>query len=55
MVDRETFELVRAYFKIEDEVIRKRLFEMIKAFGTASRRAKGAAVAKSPRGRPRGH
>ena len=55
MVDRETFELVRAYFKIEDEVIRKRLFEMIKAFGTASRRAKDAAVAKSPRGRPRGH
>ena len=53
MVRRETLELVRAYFKIEDEAIRKRLFEMTKALGTASRRAKGPEPGKGQRGRPR--
>ena len=33
MVKRETLELVRAYYKIEDEGLRKRLFEMTKALG----------------------
>ena len=53
MVKRETLELVRAYFKIEDESIRKRLFEMTKALGMASRRAKGAQDEKKKRGRPK--
>jgi transcriptional regulator with XRE-family HTH domain len=33
MVKRETLELVRAYYKIEDPNVRKRLFEMVKALG----------------------
>lgn len=33
MVKRETLELVRAYYKIDDPNIRKRLFEMVKALG----------------------
>ena len=31
MAKRETMELVRAYYKINDSVVRKRLFEMVKA------------------------
>ena len=30
---RETLELVRAYYKITDEKVRKRIFEMVKAVG----------------------
>ncbi len=30
---RETLELVRAYYKIESRLVRKRLFEMVKAMG----------------------
>ncbi len=30
---RETLELVRAYYKIENPLVRKRLFEMVKALG----------------------
>ena len=33
---RETLELVRAYYKISNPQVRKRLFEMVKALGTAS-------------------
>lgn len=33
---RETLELVRAYYRIHDQAIRKRIFEMIKAIGGAS-------------------
>ncbi len=33
---RETLELVRAYYKISDTQVRKRLFEMVKALGAAS-------------------
>jgi len=33
---RETLELVRAYYKIENPQIRKRLFEMVKALGKAA-------------------
>ncbi len=35
MATRETLELVRAYYKIEDAEIRKRLFEMTKTLGAA--------------------
>ncbi|GAB4394700.1 MAG: hypothetical protein Tsb0032_22280 [Kiloniellaceae bacterium] len=36
MVKRETLELVRAYYKIEEPSVRKRLFEMTKALAAAS-------------------
>jgi hypothetical protein len=36
MARRETLELVRAYYKITDPQIRKRLFEMTKALAAAS-------------------
>ena len=36
MAKRETLELVRAYYKIADPQVRKRLFEMTKALGAAS-------------------
>ena len=35
MATRETLQLVRAYYKIEDAEIRKRLFEMTKTLGAA--------------------
>ena len=37
LVKRETLELVRAYYKIVEPRVRKRLFEMVKAVGAASR------------------
>jgi transcriptional regulator with XRE-family HTH domain len=40
MAKRETLELVRAYYKISDPQIRKRLFEMTKALGAAASKAK---------------
>ncbi len=36
MTKRETLELVRAYYKIIDPKVRKRLFEMTKALGAAA-------------------
>ncbi len=36
MAKRETLELVRAYYKITDPQIRKRLFELTKALGAAA-------------------
>ena len=36
MATRETLELVRAYYKIEDAEIRKRLRELTKALGVAT-------------------
>ncbi len=36
MATRETLELVRAYYKIEDAEIRKRLFEMTKTLGAVA-------------------
>ncbi len=36
MAKRETLELVRGYYKITDPHIRKRLFELTKALGTAA-------------------
>ncbi len=33
MAKRETLELVRAYYKISDSQVRKRLFQMVKAIG----------------------
>ncbi len=35
MHKRETLELVRAYYKIEDAVVRKRVYELTKALGAA--------------------
>ena len=53
MVKRETLELVRAYFKIEDDAIRKRLFEMTKALAAVSRRKADKPATAPRRGRPR--
>ncbi len=39
MAKRETLELVRAYYKITDPHVRKRLFEMTKALGAAGERS----------------
>ena len=36
MIKRETLELVRAYYKIREGRVRKRIFEMVKATGAAS-------------------
>ena len=36
MLKRETLELVRAYYKIRESRVRKRIFEMVKAVGAAS-------------------
>lgn len=36
MARRETLELVRAYYKIRDQRVRKRLFELTKALGNAA-------------------
>jgi transcriptional regulator with XRE-family HTH domain len=36
LIKRETLELVRAYYKIRESRLRKRLFEMVKAVGAAS-------------------
>ena len=44
MIKRETLELVRAYYKITDARVRKRIFETVKAVG-------GAAHAQSVAGR----
>ncbi len=38
MAKRETLELVRAYYKIDNPTVRKRLFEMTKALGAAAAR-----------------
>ncbi len=35
MIMRETMELVRAYYKIEDANVRRRVYEMTKALGAA--------------------
>ncbi len=36
MLKRETLELVRAYYKIEDAEIRKRVYGVVKALGAAA-------------------
>ena len=36
LIKRETLELVRAYYKIRENRVRKRIFEMVKAVGAAS-------------------
>ncbi|MBM3570430.1 MAG: helix-turn-helix transcriptional regulator [Alphaproteobacteria bacterium] len=46
LVKRETLELVRAYYKITDAALRKRVFELVKAVA-ASGRAGGAAGSSS--------
>lgn len=44
MTKRETLELVRAYYKIDDALVRRRLFELVKAAGgtVRTRRRRGA-------------
>lgn len=37
MARRETLELVRAYYRIDDSSVRKRLFEMVKALGPSQK------------------
>ncbi|CAN5901084.1 hypothetical protein BH11PSE3_BH11PSE3_25590 [soil metagenome] len=36
LIKRETLELVRAYYKIREERVRRNIFEMVKAVGAAS-------------------
>jgi transcriptional regulator with XRE-family HTH domain len=36
LIKRETLELVRAYYKIREARVRRRIFEMVKALGAAS-------------------
>lgn len=36
MTKRETLELVRAYYKVKDPIVRKRIFELCKAMASAS-------------------
>ena len=36
---RETLELVRAYYRIEDQLVRRRVFDLIKSLGSARRGA----------------
>lgn len=42
MAKRETLELVRAYYRIRDPQVRKRLFEMAKTLGAAEEKAESA-------------
>jgi len=44
---RETLELVRAYYRIADPAVRKRLFELTKAIGGPSPRKRRARKAKA--------
>ena len=39
MAKRETLELVRAYYKVKDPVVRKRIFELCKAMASAAGQA----------------
>ena len=49
---RETLELVRAYYRIEGEELRRRLFEITKSLSISSRREKGLVDDAPKRGRP---
>lgn len=54
LAKRETLELVRAYYKIDDDRVRGHIFEMVKAVGKASRQGnlgahKGATDSQSTR------
>jgi len=51
LIKRETLELVRAYYKIREPKVRKRIFETVKALGAASAEA---AIAKSNKKRKSG-
>ena len=48
LIRREALELVRGYYKIRETRVRKRIFEMVKAFGVASH----AEVLARPRKKP---
>lgn len=50
LIKRETLELVRAYYKIGESRVRKRIFEMVKAVGAASHaETVGARKGRQPR------
>jgi transcriptional regulator with XRE-family HTH domain len=50
LIKRETLELVRAYYKIGEGRVRKRIFEMVKAVGAASHaEAVGTRKGRQPR------
>ena len=53
LIKRETLELVRAYYKIRESRVRKRIFEMVKAVGAASH-AEMVGAANSARRQTRG-
>jgi transcriptional regulator with XRE-family HTH domain len=53
LIKRETLELVRAYYKIREGRVRKRIFEMVKAVGAASH-AEMVEAANSARRQTRG-
>jgi hypothetical protein len=36
LIKRETLQLVRAYYKIQDEPVRRRIYELVKSMGEAS-------------------
>jgi hypothetical protein len=46
LAKRETLELVRAYYKIDDDKVRKRLFKVVKTVGAASLAHKLATAGK---------
>ena len=52
LIKRETLELVRAYYKIREGRVRKRIFEMVKATGAASH-AKVLGGRKAAQNQPR--
>ena len=49
LIKRETLELVRAYYKIREGRVRKRIFEMVKAVGAASHAEVLGSKARKPR------
>ena len=52
LIKRETLELVRAYYKIREPKVRKRLFETVKALGAASAEAAVAPPSKKRKSGP---
>ena len=47
---RETLELVRAYYKIADPTVRKRIFDMVKAIANATVGTEEAGLTRTPPG-----
>jgi hypothetical protein len=51
LVKRETLELVRAYYKITEPRLRKRLFELVKVAGASSKAGTLGVIGKRGRGK----